>query len=80
MRNRNNTETSTKKPDSFDPDSDRYPQLAEAFRALLQSDRIPDGPVERIEVTCLANGDITGRVWPPRAVESEGVHIPAQDG
>lgn len=51
---------------------DRYPRLVDVLEGILNDDTIPDGPVERLELTALANGEATYRYWLPRAEESEG--------
>ena len=56
----------------IDTDQDRYPDFAKVLRGLLNEAEIPDGPVERIEVTTLANGEATYRVWAARAEEAVG--------
>jgi hypothetical protein len=60
------------KRSSFDHNQDRYPNIADVLTAMQQDDEIQQGPVERIEVNCLANGDATYRVWAPRAEEPVG--------
>lgn len=57
-------------------DADRYPTVAEAVRAAL--DALPKGDlrVDRVELTCQANGDVNCRWWEPRSDEAEIVHIP----
>lgn len=54
------------------PDQDAYPQLRSVLQALLEEPHLDDIEVERVEVTCLANGEATYRYWAPRAEESEG--------
>lgn len=62
-----------------DTDTDRYPNLTNALRAMVaEADRI-DGPVERLELNFFANGDCTYRAWPPRAEESQGGYIPGPE-
>jgi hypothetical protein len=58
-----------------DTDSDRYPDIADVLAAMQEDEEIQQGPVERIEVSCLANGDATYRVWAPRAEEAVGGFI-----
>jgi hypothetical protein len=71
-------ETKEAKP-KVDTDTDRYPNAVDAMRRIIQTADLPEGPVERIEVTFLAGGDATYRVWAARAVESEGGYIPPPD-
>jgi hypothetical protein len=78
MRNRNKNDTPSGEQMSFDPDVDRYPDLKRLFSRIEASDAIPDGPVERLEITCLAGGEATCRVWPARALEPEGVFLEAE--
>jgi hypothetical protein len=78
MRNRNITETPLAHQADFDPDSDRYPDLSDVLRRIIASDALPSGPIERLEVTCLAGGEATCRVWPARASEPEGMYLEAE--
>jgi len=57
-------------------DEDRYLTAQEALEKILQAEDFPEGQVERIEVTLLASGDATWRVWPARAEEPVGGYIP----
>lgn len=60
---------SAKADRQVDTDSDRYPPLSKVFRKILESDELPEGGIERVEVFCLAGGDATYRIYPPRAEE-----------
>lgn len=62
--------------EKIDTDQDRYPTLRQALWAINQVAADLDGHVERVEVTCLANGEANSRWWAPRADEPEVVHIP----
>jgi hypothetical protein len=64
----------------IDTDADRYPSLTSVLNKVQQ--RMPSEVVhiERLEVTCLANGDATYRVWTPRAEEPETGFIPSATG
>jgi len=53
-------------------DTDRYPRALQGLRRVVEEANLPEGPIERLEVTFLANGDATYRVWEPRAEESVG--------
>lgn len=75
MRNPEKESTRRAKQDKIDPDSDRYPTLAQAFRRVLAESDLGEDPVERLDVHCFANGDVTCRVWPPRAEEPEGTFL-----
>jgi len=55
--------------EDFDHNEDRYPIIQDVLQSLPSQPDFPEGPVERIEVTALANGDYTWRVWPARAEE-----------
>lgn len=59
----------------FDPTQDRYADINKAIALAMDSEDWPEGPVERFEVTCLASGEVTFRVWPVRAVEPIGGHF-----
>ena len=61
----------------IDPNEDRYPELDQVLSQARQHDDWPEGPVERIEITCLASGEATWRVWEPRAEDPLGGYIPA---
>lgn len=58
--------------EQIDTDSDRYPSFESVISAIQDHDEFQEGPVERLEITCLANGDATYRVWAPRAEEPTG--------
>jgi hypothetical protein len=64
----------------IDTDADRYPSLTSVLNKVQH--RMPSELVhiERLEVTCLANGDATFRVWAPRAEEPETGFIPSATG
>jgi hypothetical protein len=47
-------------------DEDRYPSIRKVVHKVLDEDDFPEGAVERLEVTCLASGEATWRVWRPR--------------
>lgn len=64
-------------PKKFDHNADRHPTFPEALRRILSEAELPDGPVERLEVFVHASGEVTYRVWEPRAEESTGGYIPA---
>lgn len=59
----------------FDHNVDRYPDLDRALAWAMQHEDFPHGPVERLEVTCLASNEATWRVWPARAEEPIGGHV-----
>lgn len=58
---------------------DRYPSAHRAIQAVINADDFPEGPVERIEVYCLASGEATWRVWEARAEEAVGGHLSEAD-
>jgi hypothetical protein len=66
-------------PPKMDTDADRYPALEGVLRAVLASPEIPSGPIERVEVNCLASGEATWRVWTPKADEPEGGYFAPGD-
>jgi hypothetical protein len=55
---------------------DRYPELKKVLQAVSDAQDLPEGPIERLEVTCLASGEATYRVWAARAEEPEGGYLP----
>lgn len=57
-------------------DVDRYPDPRELVTRIVDEDDFPDGSVERIEITCLASGEATWRVWPARAEDPIGGYFP----
>ena len=65
-----------KAPAKVDHNRDRYPELRDAISRFLDSGNLPDGPVERVELTFLANGEGNCRVWPARAEEPDSVFLP----
>ncbi|HYJ00563.1 MAG TPA: hypothetical protein VEX36_12910, partial [Thermoleophilaceae bacterium] len=44
-------------------------EITAVISRVLDEDSFPDGDVERVEITCLPNGEATYRVWPARADE-----------
>jgi hypothetical protein len=61
---------------TVDTDTDRYPTVKAAFSAILNDLEDPERKVDRVEATCLANGDVTYRSWSPRSDDAEGSFIP----
>ena len=59
----------------FDHNVDRYPDFADVLAALQDAEDLPDGPLERVEITTLASGEATCRVWTPRAEEAIGMYL-----
>lgn len=59
-------------PGTFDPEADRYPNFYEALARITDEGGLPDEPIMRLEVTTLANGEITYRFWPVGAEDPEG--------
>ena len=51
----------------WDPDADHYQEITNVIARVLDEEDFPEGEVERVEVTCLPNGEATWRVWPARA-------------
>lgn len=59
----------------LDTDQDRYPNLEQVLSRLSQ-DVAKDYPVvERVEITCLASGEATYRVWRPREIDPDGGYM-----
>jgi hypothetical protein len=69
------SETSGENGRSFDTNEDRYPSFFEVLRRVMDETDLPDGPVERLEVTCLASGEATYRVWAAREIEPQGGYL-----
>lgn len=59
-------------PAPVDTDQDRHPTFAKLLRRILADDTIPEGPIARMEVSTLASGEATWRVWPVGADEPIG--------
>lgn len=57
-------------------DIDRYPNIYDVLSDLADAGDLPNVPVERVELTCLANGEVNCRWWEARAEEAEFVHYP----
>lgn len=55
---------------------DRYPTFRQAISKIMEEGNLPQGPIERLEVTALASGEVTYRWWAPRALEPEGGYFP----
>jgi hypothetical protein len=68
---------SGKQAKEIDPNTDRYPALTTVIDQAFAGEDFPDGDVERFEVTLLASGEATWRVWAVRAEEPVGGYIPA---
>jgi len=62
-----------------DTDVDRYPSLDYCFARVLDAIGDDIETVERIEVSALASGECTYRVWPARAEEPEQGYFPPPD-
>lgn len=63
----------------FDHNVDRYPNIEDVFAKVVQRLENPEAPVERLEVTSLASGEATYRVWTARAEEPETGYLPADE-
>jgi hypothetical protein len=72
-------EKTTAEASTLDTEQDRYPEIRQALRRILESAEVGTGQVERLEVFFHASGDATYRYWAPRAEESEGGYIPPED-
>jgi len=59
-----------------DPNADRYPKPKDGLRRVLDQMDVPEHPIERLEVTFLASGEATYRVWAARAEEPDGGYLP----
>lgn len=54
---------------------DRYPNPEDVWANMVEHPDFPTGNIERVEITGLANGEATWRVWPARAEEPVGGHF-----
>lgn len=68
--------SSQQEQSTFDHNRDRYPTFDTAMQRILDEADIPYEYIERLEVTFLASGEATYRVWAPRADESDGGYLP----
>lgn len=57
--------------EGLDTDADRYPSLGGVLARLRESDTLPQGQVERVEIHLFASGEASARVWTPRAEEPD---------
>jgi cellulase/cellobiase CelA1 len=66
-------------PDETEQDEfgDRYPDPLSVIERVVHEDDFPSGDVERIEITMVASGEATWRVWAARAEEPVGGVIAA---
>lgn len=53
-----------------------YPTTAEVLRAALQSEKLPDSGIRRLELNCFADGSATVRVFMVGVEEPEGDFLP----
>lgn len=60
---------------TFDHNQDRHPTFDQVMQRISHEADLPTGPVERLEVNCLASGELTYRWWTPRAEEPEGGYL-----
>lgn len=58
-----------------DHEVDRYPTLEDVLGRVLDSDEIAGVTVDRVEITCFANGEANCRWFAPRADESDFIHL-----
>lgn len=65
--------------EQLDTDQDRYRNFYEGLQAIIDAAEAPDTPIDRLEATFLANGEITYRWFEARAEEPEGGLIPPLD-
>jgi hypothetical protein len=63
-------------PKGFDPDAEQYPTLKRVLRKIEAAPELNDTPVDRVEVSCMANGEANVRVWKAKAEEPEVLHWP----
>jgi hypothetical protein len=78
MRRKGDSQQTDKPQPEIDFDSDRYPDLERVFSRIIAAPELPTGPIDRVDVRGLANGDATCRIWPARAEEPEGLYLPAE--
>lgn len=59
-----------------DPETDEYPTLYDVTQRISNEVKGSKLVVERVEITCLASGEATYRMWAPRADEATGGYLP----
>lgn len=60
------------KENVLNPDTDNYPAWRDVLDAAIRHEDFPNGPIDRVELNCLPNGQGTWRVWAPKAQEPIG--------
>lgn len=60
-------------------DIDRYPTLSQALTKIHAEIASGKVVIDRLELTCLANGEVNCKWWEPRAEEPTFVFIPAAE-
>lgn len=77
MRNRGASGKQAGEERTADYDRDRYPTAKNALSRVAEHPDLFEGPVEFVELRCLANGEVVFRTRAPRAEETEGgVSVP----
>jgi hypothetical protein len=66
----------TKEEKQPDHNVDRYPNIYDVLSNISEQADLPNGGIERLEVSCFASGEATYRYWTPRAEEPEGGYLP----
>lgn len=56
---------------------DRFLEARDAVDRVVNEDDFPAGPFERLEIHAHGSGDVTWRVWTPRAEEPVGGFVAA---
>jgi hypothetical protein len=65
----------TKEERQPDHNVDRYPNVYDLLTAIQARADLPNEPIDRLEVRCLASGEATFRYWFPRAEEPDGGYL-----
>lgn len=72
MRRRQTPDEAPSDSNGFDPEADNHQDYKEVLARAEQEQDFPVSLVERVEISCLANGDATVRVWAVRSDEAIG--------
>lgn len=72
-----NTSRAPEGEPGFDPDVDRFPGAVDGLRRIIQEGVLPEGPIDRLEVSFLASGEVAYRWREPRAEEWGICHLSA---
>lgn len=64
---------------SIDTEQDRYPPIRKVIEYALSIEDWPEGDIELFQVSGLASGEATYRVWPAKADEPVSGYLTTAD-